>query len=220
MWSFSPLEKLTSGVAENGGRKPRQREQGWGSLRVRPRPAPCRRGRTSQVLVTRRAPRDSRTQAQKSARSGLCPTAGAPGRRRARVSSGAWKRWGTGFLWLSSWDWTHWRARLFSCADGEKKFPLDLVGPIPLSSRACLMPPSHLLSGELASRWPGNYELLESRTCDYKVPGSWSCGQRAGGAGRLVLLARFSPCVNFTRCSRPTSCSAPGPHLLPSLQRR
>lgn len=83
MWSFSPLEKLTSGVAEA-----QQREQHWGSLRVRPRPAPCRRGRTSQALVTRRAPRDSRTQAQKSARSGLCPTAGAPGIRRARVSWG------------------------------------------------------------------------------------------------------------------------------------
>lgn len=88
----------------------------------------------------------------------------------------AWKRRDTGFLWLSSWDWTHWRARLFSCADGEKRLPLDLVGPIPLFSRGCLMPPSHLLSGGLASRWPGNYELLESRTRDHEVRGSWSCG--------------------------------------------
>ena len=30
---------------------------------------------------------------------------------------GAWKRRGAGFLWLSSWDWTHWRDRLFSWAE-------------------------------------------------------------------------------------------------------
>lgn len=187
-WSFSPLKKLTSGVAVNGGRKPRQREQRWGSLRVRRRTAPCHRGRTSQALVTQRAPRDSRTQAQKSARSGLCPTAGAPG-RRARVSSGTWKLRGAGFLWLSSWDWTHWRARLFSCAYGEKKLPLDLVGPMPLSSRGCLMPPSHLFSNGPASRWGRETTSSWKAGCvttKCRVPGSagrgraeqggWSCG--------------------------------------------
>lgn len=125
--------------------------------------------------------------------------------------TGAWKRRGAGFLWLFSWDWTHWRDRLFSCAGGEKKLPLDLVGAMPLSSRGCLLP-SHLLSNGLASRWPGNYALLESRARDHKVVDSWSCGPRAGGAGRLVLLAPSAPCMNFA----PHPPPRPGPTFSPA----
>ena len=193
MWSFSPLEKLTSGVAENRGRKPRQREQRWGSLRALLRSAPCRRGRTSPALVTRRAPRDSQT--------------------RGLETPGRW-------IPLALLLGLNPLASQAVFLGGEKKLPLDLVGPMPLSSRGCLMPPSHLLSDGLASRWPGNYALPESRARDHKVADSWSCGQRAGGAGRLVLLAPAAPCKNLARCSRPASSSAPRPHLLPSLQRR
>ena len=111
-------------------------------MRVRLRSAPCRPGRTSPALVTRRAPRDSRTW-------GL-------------ETSGRW----IPLALLLGLDPL---ARQAVFLGGEKKLPLDLVGPTPLSSRGCLMPPSHFLSDGLASRWPGNYGLLESRARDHKV---------------------------------------------------
>lgn len=224
MWSFSLLEKLTSGI----GRKAEGfLEERWGLLRVRPRPLPGRRRGTPQSLVTRRAPPDSRTQAQKNGRSGFCPTSGAPGRGRALVSSGAWKGPGAGVLRFSSWGWTRRRARLFSGAGEEGRLTPDLrAGPLPLPVDVSRRPNAFLVVG-LRRGGPGTTRSWKVARDNRSSGGSARTRAPQGGflelqaeGGRSWAAGLADPARSLSgitvQPSRPASCSAPAPRSLPS----
>lgn len=121
-------------------------------------------GPGASAAVTRRAPSESpsETQAQKRARSGLCPRSGALGRRSARASSRV------------AWDQA--RGSLgpppgVRPAAGSGCFPAEAErkgSPQTSAQDLCFFPvaisrrPNGLFSGRLASQWPWDCSLQES----------------------------------------------------------